>query len=183
MLQLPASVAATSRASRPAAPAITRGHGSRSRIKRQPIGRRRIARRAPRRADDGLCRLSPGKTPREPSIEREDDGGQRPNNEKDGGFGSDRRQKDLQIADRGKPQPIDQEVAREPEHQQADPDGDGRNDEAGQGASPWWFPFGSGNPDRHGVMIAEMEEACRLIRERRPLWTTPSQCDAKIRGA
>src|SRR6202011_4347877 len=132
---------------------------------------------------NGRCRLSPGKTPRQPSIQRKDEGSQRPNDEKDDGFGSDRRQKDLQITDRGEPQPIDQEVAREPEQQQADPDDDGRNDDDGQGTSPWWFPFGSGNPDRHGLIIAEIKDACRLIRRRRALLTTSSQCDAKIRGA
>ena len=71
--------------------------------------------------------------------------------------------KNLQITDRGKPQPINQEVAREPEQDQANPDEDGRNDEPDHGALPWCLPSGSGNPDRHGLMIAEMRDACRLI--------------------
>ena len=82
------------------------------------------------------------------------------------GLGADRRQENLQITDRGKPQPIDQEVAREPEQDQANPDDDGRNDEPDHGALPWCLPFGSGNPDRHGLIIAEMRDACRLIRGR-----------------
>jgi hypothetical protein len=29
---------------------------------------------------------------------------------------------------------------------------------------PWCLPPGSGDPDRHGLIIAEMTDACRLIR-------------------
>jgi hypothetical protein len=72
----------------------------------------------------------------------------------------------LQKADRGKPQPIDQEVAREPEQDQANADGNGRNCEPDHGTLPWYLPSGSGDPDRHGPMIAEMRDACRLIRSR-----------------
>src|SRR5713226_4953098 len=52
--------------------------------------------------------------------------------------------------------PIDQEVAREPEQDQANPDDEGRNDEPDHGVLPWCLPSGSGDPDRHGLMIAEM---------------------------
>jgi hypothetical protein len=31
---------------------------------------------------------------------------------------------------------------------------------------PWYLPSGSGDPDRHGPMIAEMRDACRLILSR-----------------
>ncbi|XIA65112.1 hypothetical protein ACFIOY_01215 [Bradyrhizobium sp. TZ2] len=70
-------------------------------------------------------------------------------------------QKNLRIADRGKPQPVNQEVAREPEQDQANPDEDGRNDGPDHGALPWCLPFGSGNPDRHDLIIAEMKDAGR----------------------
>src|SRR6202030_771458 len=115
---------------------------------------------------DRLCWLPPGKTHREQSVQPEDNGGRRQNGEKHHGFGAKASQKDLQITDRGKPQPIDQEVAREPEQDQANPDDDGRNDQPDHVASPWSLPFGSGNPDRHGLMIAEMRDAYRLIRGR-----------------
>src|SRR5207237_5143292 len=62
--------------------------------------------------------------------------------------------------------PIDQEVAREREQDQANPSEEGRNDEPDHGTLPWYLPFGSGNSDRHGVIIAEMKDACRLIRGR-----------------
>src|SRR5262249_1956473 len=37
------------------------------------------------------------------------------------------------------------------------------DDESHHGASPWCLPFGSGNPDRHGYIIAERRtwRACR----------------------
>ena len=65
-----------------------------------------------------------------------------------------------------KTEPVNQEVAREPEQDQANPNEDGRNDEPDHGASPWYLPFGSGNPDRHGFIIAGMSDAGRLIRGR-----------------
>jgi hypothetical protein len=75
-------------------------------------------------------------------------------------------QKNLQITDRVKPQPVNQEVAREPEQDQANADDGGRNDEPDHGALPWYLPFGSGNPDRHGLIIAEKWDAYRFIRGR-----------------
>jgi hypothetical protein len=80
--------------------------------------------------------------------------------------GADCRPKNLRITDRGKPQPVNQEVAREPEQDQANPDEDGRDGEPDHGTLPWCLRFGSGNPDRHGLIIAEMRDACRLIRGR-----------------
>src|SRR5258708_5679898 len=133
---------------------------------RQQIGRRRIARRVPRGGGESLCRLPPGKTHREPSVQPKDDGGRRQNCEKDHGFSADCCPKNLQITDRGKPQPIDQEVAREPEQDQANPDDDGCNDEPDHGVLPWYLPSGSGDPDRHASMIAEIRDACLLIRGR-----------------
>jgi hypothetical protein len=44
-----------------------------------------------------------------------DDGSRRPDSKKDDRFGGDRRQGNLQKADRRKPQPIDQDVTRESE--------------------------------------------------------------------
>src|SRR3984957_17431088 len=133
---------------------------------REQIRRRRTARRVPRRGGDSLHRLPPGKTHRKPSVQPKDDGGRCPDSKKDDRFGGDRRQENLQKADRGKPQPIDQEVAREPEQEQASADGNGRNCEPDHGTLPWYLPSGSGDPDRHGPMIAEMRDACRLIRSR-----------------
>src|SRR5882672_6687259 len=131
---------------------------------RQEIGRRHIARKIRHEGRDRLRRLPSAKTHREPSVQPKYDGSSRPDRKKDGGFGADRYPKNLQITDRGKPQPVNQEVAHEPEQDQANPNGDGRNDEPDHGTLPWYVPFGSGNPDRHGLIIAEMRDACRLIR-------------------
>src|SRR3984957_3215708 len=137
-----------------------------SALEREQIGRRHIARGCPRRGGDSLHRLPPGKTHRKPSVQPKDDGGRCPDSKKNDRFGGDRRQENLQKADRGKPQPIDQEVAREPEQEQANADGNGRNCEPDHGTLPWYLPSGSGDPDRHGPMIAEMRDACRLILSR-----------------
>ena len=133
---------------------------------RQQVGRRHIARKIPHEGRDRLRRLPSGKTHREPSVQPKDDRSSGPDCKKNDGFGADCRPKNLRITDRGKPQPVNQEVAREPEQDQANPDEDGRNDEPDHGALPWCLPFGSGNPDRHGLIIAEMRDACRLIRGR-----------------
>jgi hypothetical protein len=74
--------------------------------------------------------------------------------------------KNLQITDRGKPQPIDQDVACEPQKDQENPDDDGSNDDPHHGVSSWRPPFGSGDPDRHGLMIAEARATHLLIRGR-----------------
>jgi hypothetical protein len=74
-----------------------------------------------------LRRLFSGKTHGEPSVQPKDDRSSRPDRKKDHGFSADCCPKNLQIADRGKPQPVNQEVAREPEQEQANPDDDGRN--------------------------------------------------------
>ena len=42
---------------------------------------------------------------------------------------------------------------------QANPDDDGLNDEPDHGPLPWYVPFGSGNPDCHGLIIAEMKDS------------------------
>ncbi len=133
---------------------------------RQQIARRHIAGKIPREGRDRLGRPLSGKTYREPSIQPKDDGSSRPDRKKDDGFSADCCPKNRQITDRGKPQPVNQEVAREPEQEQANPDDNGRNDEPDHGVLPWYLPFGSGNPDRHGSIIAEMKDACRLIRDR-----------------
>ena len=133
---------------------------------RQQVGRRHIARKIPHEGRDRLRRLPSGKTHREPSVQPKDDRSSGPDCKKNDGFGADCRPKNLRITDRGKPQPVNQEVAREPEQDQANPDEDGRNDEPDHGALPWYLPSGSGNPDRHGLIIAEMRDACRLIRGR-----------------
>src|SRR6266702_1905383 len=127
---------------------------------------RRVAREVPRRSGDKLCRPPSGKTQCEPSVQPKYDGGSGPDRKKDGSFGADCCPKNLQITDRGKPQPGDQEVAREPEQDQANPNDDGRNNEPDHGTLPWYLPFGSGNPDRHGLIIAEMRDVRRLIRGR-----------------
>src|SRR3979490_2576955 len=156
--QLPTSAAATSRASKPAPPAITRDHGSRSRMTANRSGGGTLPARFLAKAETDCvgCR-------REPSVQPKDDGSSRPDRKKDDGFSADCCPKNLRITDCGKPQPVNQEVAREPEQDQANPDEDGRNDGPDHGASPWHLPFGSGNPDRHGLMIAEMRDFCRLI--------------------
>ena len=133
---------------------------------RQQVGWRHSARKIPHEGRDRLRRLPSGKTHREPSVQPKDDRSSGPDCKKNDGFGADRRPKNLRITDRGKPQPVNQEVAREPEQDQANPDEDGRNDGPDHGALPWCLPFGSGNPDRHGLIIAEMRDAGRLIRGR-----------------
>src|SRR6266404_5521916 len=133
---------------------------------RQQIGRLHIARKIPREGRDRLRRLLSGKAHCKPSIQPKDDGSSGPDRKKDDGFSPDCCPKNLQITDRGKPQPVYQEVACEPEQEQANPDDDGRNDEPDHGVLPWYLRLGSGNPDRHGVIIAEMKDACRLIRDR-----------------
>ena len=133
---------------------------------RQQVGWRHGARKIPHEGRDRLRRLPSGKTHREPSVQPKDDRSSGPDCKKDDGFGADCCPKNLRITDRGKPQPVNQEVAREPEQDQANPDEDGRNDGPDHGALPWYLPFGSGNPDRHGLIIAEMSDACRLIRGR-----------------
>src|SRR5216684_2808278 len=130
---------------------------------RRQIGWWHIARSLPHEAGDGLGRLPPGETRREPSVQPEDDGSRRPDGQKDDGFSADCCPENLQITDRGKPQPIDQEVAREPEQYQENPGHNGRNDEPDHGALPWHLPFGSGDPDRHGIIIAEMSGSYRLF--------------------
>jgi len=111
-----------------------------------------------------LRRLPSGKAHREPSVQPKDDRSPGPDCKKNGGFGADRRPKNLRITDRGKPQPVNQKVAREPEQDQANPNEDGRNHRPDHGALPWYLPFGSGNPDRHGFIIAGMRDAGRFIR-------------------
>src|SRR5882724_9201236 len=131
---------------------------------RQQTGRRHMARKNPHEGRDRLRRLPSGKTHREPSVQPKDNGSSRPDRKKHDGFSADCCPKNLQITDRGKPQPVNQEVAREPEQDQANPNDDGRNHDPDHGTLPWHLPFGSGNPDRHGLIIAEMRDACRLIR-------------------
>jgi len=110
--------------------------------------------------------LPPGKTHREQSVQPKYGARRRQNGEKQHGFGANACQKNLQITDRGKPQPIDQDVACEPQKDQENPDDDGSNDDPHHGVSPWRPPFGSGDPDRHGLMIAEARATHRLIRGR-----------------
>ena len=133
---------------------------------RQQVGRRHIAREIPHEGRNRLRRPPSGKVHREPSVQPKDDRSPGPDCKKNDGFGADRRPKNLRITDRGKPQPVNQEVAREPEQDQANPNEEGRNRGPDHGALPWYLPFGSGNPDRHGLIIAEMRDACRFIRGR-----------------
>jgi len=49
-------------------------------------------------------------------------------------------------------------------------------DELVHGASPWCLPFGSGNPDRHGLIIADISVACRLI----ATMLTTSSCSSSM---
>jgi len=56
---------------------------------REQIGRRHIARRVPRGSSESLCRLPPGKTHREPSVQPKSDGGRGPDSKKDDGFSAD----------------------------------------------------------------------------------------------
>ena len=98
-----------------------------------------------------MCRLPPRKTRREQSVEPENDGGRRPGSEKDDGLGDDGRQENLPITDRGEPQPIDQEVAREPKQDQANPADDGRDDVPDHGAPSGTFRLGPAIP----IVIAQ----------------------------
>ena len=132
----------------------------------QQVRRRRNARAFPLEVGGALHPRRPGKTGRERSVHPKDDGGRHEDDEKNFGFGADGRPEDLQIADRGKPQPIDQEVAREPQQDQADRADDASYDERKHGASPRLPPPGSGDPDRHGLMIAEAGDAHLPIRSR-----------------
>src|SRR6266404_1122376 len=133
---------------------------------REQVGRRHIARKTGHEGGDGMRRPPSGKTPRKPSVQPKDDSSPDPDRKKDDDFSADCCPENLQITDRRKPQPVNQEVAREPKQDQANPTDNGRNDDPDQGALSWYFPFGSGNPDRHGSSIAEMRDACRLIRGR-----------------
>ena len=132
----------------------------------QQVGQRRNARAFPLEVGGTLRPRRPGKAGRERSVHPQDDGGRHEDDEEDFGFGADGRPEDAQIADRGKPQPIDQEVVREPQQDQADRDDDGSDEERHHGASPRLPPPGSGDPDRHGLMIAEAGDAHRSIRGR-----------------
>ncbi len=91
----------------------------------------------------------PGKAECKPRIRPHDDGSCDEDDEKNAGFGADRGPKDLQIADRGEPHPVDQEVTGEAEQDQENSEDDGSNEQPYHGVSPWCLPFGSGNPDRH----------------------------------
>ena len=94
---------------------------------REQVGRRRIACRVPCEGGDRLGRPPPGETQSKRSVQPKHDGGCRQHGKKNHGLGADAGQKNLQIADRGKPQPIDEETGREPEQDQANRDDDGRN--------------------------------------------------------
>ena len=80
----------------------------------QHVGQRRNAGAFPLEVGGTLRPRRPGEAGREQSIHPQDDGGRHEDGEEDFGFGDDGRPEDAQIADRGKPQPIDQEIAREP---------------------------------------------------------------------
>jgi hypothetical protein len=104
-----------------------------------------------------------GKAGRKRSVQPQEDGGRPEDGEKDSGLGADGRPEDVQIADRGKPQPIDQQVAHEPQQDQADRDNDGSDDERHHGASPPRPRSGSGDPNRHGLIRRyEMARPFRL---------------------
>jgi hypothetical protein len=62
-----------------------------------------------------LCPPPPGEVEREPPVCPQDDRSSHEDGEKHRPFGSNGHPKDGRIADRGKPQPIDQEVIREPQ--------------------------------------------------------------------
>ena len=115
---------------------------------REQIGQRRTARRCG--GGDRLRRLLPGKTHGKQSVQPKYDAGCRQDREKHRGLGADAGQEHRSITDRGKPQPIDQHVAREPEQDQANAADDGRNNELHHGVLPWRLPSGCGDPDRHG---------------------------------
>ena len=95
---------------------------------REQIRRRRIACRVPCGGGDRLGRPPLAKTQSKQSVQPKHDGGCRQHGETNHGFGADAGQKNWQITDRGKPQPIDEEVGREPEQDQANSGDDGRND-------------------------------------------------------
>src|ERR1700687_1856039 len=140
---------------------------------RERSGQRRVAGRVPRRGGECLCRLPPGKTHREQSVQPKYGAGRHQNGEKQYGFGANAGQENLQIADRGKTQPIDQEVAREPEQDQANPADGGRDDDPDHGALPWCLPPGSGVPDRHDPPRISMPTYARSP-ARRPPWPARS---------
>ncbi|MGY4283977.1 hypothetical protein ACVWXO_003197 [Bradyrhizobium sp. LM2.7] len=130
---------------------------------REQVRWRRVARQFPQEVGNSLCRLPLGETQGKQSVQPKHGGGCRQNGQQQHGLGADAGQKDRQITDRGKPQPIDEEIGCELKQEQANPDDEGRNDEPHHGVLPWCLPLGSSDPDRHGRMIAEMKDACRLI--------------------
>ena len=81
----------------------------------QDVGQRHKARAFPLEVGGMLPPGRPGEARRERPVHPQDDGGRQEDGEEDFGFGDDGRPEDAQIADRGKPQPIDQEIAREPQ--------------------------------------------------------------------
>src|SRR5208283_2566379 len=107
-----------------------------------------------------------GQSGRERSVHPKDDGSRYEDDGKNFGFGANGRPEDRQIADRRKPQPIDQEVVREPQQDQADRADDASYDKRKHGASPQLPPPGSCDPDRHSLMIAEAGDAHLPIRGR-----------------
>ena len=133
---------------------------------RQRIGRRRIPRQPRRRRGDRRGRRRPGEMRRKQAVGSEDHGRRRKNDDKRDRLGADRRQEHRQITDRGEPQPVDQDIARVPEQDQADSADEGCNDQPGQGARPWCVRSGSGDPDRHDPTIAKTGNADRRIRGR-----------------
>ena len=96
-----------------------------------------------------------GKAECEPCVGPHNDGSCCEDHKKHCGFRGDRRPENLRITDCGEPHPVDQEVADEPEKDQANCCDDGSNDQPYHGVSPWYLRFGSGNPDRHRKTIAE----------------------------
>jgi len=111
------------------------------------IGRRRGGRELP--VEVGGSSPPAGKVKCEPCVRPHADGSCHQDDERSSSFRADRRPKDLQMADRGEPHPVDQEVTHEPEQDQENSDDDGGNDEPDHRIVPWCLPFGSGSPDRH----------------------------------
>src|SRR6516225_2895062 len=102
--------------------------------------------------------------PREPSVHPKHSGGCGEYAANDRSFGGEAGPKNLQIADRGKPEPVDHDLACDLDEPQGNDEDDGRNDPPCQDASPRDFASGSGNLERHDPIIAESDGACRVVR-------------------
>src|SRR6516162_9614006 len=91
-----------------------------------------------------LCPRRPGEARRKRPIHPQDGGCHQKDSQKDFGLRNDSRPEDAQITDRRKPQPIHQEVTRDPQQDKADRENGSSNEEPPYYASPsCWQPLPS----------------------------------------